>query len=152
MVACNTGWGRVSAKRSGASTLKSGSYALKSLQHNQGHKGTVQSHGDNAIEYSDHHRGKDAKVDEIKTPRQEHNDAELGNFAAPTQRDQRGADETSQSVASNDSTQMIIRREVVWTVTYEDESPGENNNHPHGNPTRATSRVDIEAQTHPIAP
>lgn len=87
----------------------------------------------------------------MKTPGQRHNDAEPGDFAVPTQRDQGGADETSQSVASNDSTQMIIRREVVWSVTYEDESPGEDNHQPHGNQTRTTSRVDVEAQTHPIA-
>lgn len=88
----------------------------------------------------------------MKALGQQHNDAELGNFGAQTQQDQSGADETSQSVASNDSTQMIIRREVVWSVTYEDESPGEDNHHPHGNQTRTTSRVDVKPQTHPIAP
>lgn len=151
MVACNTGWGRVEAHPSGSSTLKSGSYALRSLQRNQGLKGTVQSNGDDKVDYRHHHHGIDGKVDDIKTPTRQNNDTELGDLAAPTQRDQAGADETSQSVASNDSTQMIIRREVVWTVTYEDESPGETINHLQGNQTRTASRVDIEAQTHPIA-
>lgn len=151
MVACNTGWGRVSAQPTRTSTLKSGSYALRSLQHNQGLKGTVQSNGDETVDYKHHHRGNDGNLDDLKTSTQRKNDTELGSFAAPTQRDQAVADETSQSVTSNDSTQMIIRREVVWTVTYDDESPGEGDNHLHGNQTRTTSRVDIEAQTQPIA-
>ena len=150
MVACNTGWGQVSAQRSRTSTLKSGSYALKSLQRNQGLKGAIQSNGDDTVNYRHQHLGKETKVDDVKALGQQHNGAEDRNFGAHTQRDQSGADETSQSVASNDSTQMIIRREVVWSVTYEDESPGEDDHHPHGNQTRTTSRVDVESQTHPI--
>lgn len=149
MVACNTGWGRVLAHPSRTSTLKSGSYGLKSLQHNLGLKSPLQSNGDSTVDHSHHRRANDGIVGDMKTPTQQENGAALGRIAAPTHRDQPGADETSQSVASNDSTQMIIRREVVWTVTYEDESPGESNNHPHSNQTRTTSRVDIEAQAHP---
>lgn len=149
MVACNTGWGRVLAQPSKASTLKSSSYALKSLQKNLGLKSTVQSTEDQTVDYSHHHHGYGADVDDTKTPTQQKNGAENGSFADPIHRDQTGADETSQSVASNDSTQMIIRREVAWTVTYEDESPGESNNHLHSNQTRTLSRVDIEAQNHP---
>ena len=151
MVACNTGWGRVLAQPSGTSTLKSGSYALRSLQRNLGLKSTVHSNGDNTVDYTHHLRGNDGNVDDKKTPTQQENDAELENFAAPTQPDQTGVDETSHSVASNDSTQMIIRREVVWSVTYEDESRGERDDHLDSNRTRTMSRVDIEAQNHPNA-
>ena len=62
--------------------------------------------------------------------------------AKPSHREESSADETTQSVASNDSQQMIIRREVMWTVTYDDENPRDSNNqHPH-------NRVDVEAQSH----
>lgn len=151
MAACNTGWGRVLAHPSRTSTLKSGSYALRSLQQNPGLKGTLRSNGDNTVDYKNHHRDGDGQVADMKSPTEQGNEAELESSAAPTQRDRVGADETSQSVASNDSTQMIIRREVVWTVTYEDESPEEAHNNFQSNQTRTMSRVDIEAQTQPNA-
>ena len=52
-------------------------------------------------------------------------------------------DETSHSIASNDSQQMIIRRDVEWTVTYDDEMPREHSRSP-GN--QITHRSDAEAQ------
>lgn len=142
MVACNTGWGRVLAQPSKASTLRSGSYGLRSLQKNLGRKGTQNSQEDAKIEdqYQKDGYGDDDDVTSRKQPRSH---IKNESVAISNNRDPNGADETSQSVASNDSQQMIIRREVMWTVTYDDENPRGNGNHHDSN------RVDVESQTHP---
>lgn len=149
MVACNTGWGSALTRTSRASTLKSSSYVLKSLQRNLGRKNAALSDPGLTADRSQQNDGHGGDDDNKIAPKQRDDRTEGGGVADPNHRDPIGADETAQSVASNDSTQMIIRREVVWSVTYEDEHPGESGNLHHSNQDRMNNREDIEAQTPP---
>lgn len=128
MVACNTGWGHVPPQTGdGSAALKSGgSYGLRSLD-KSGVKNTASSYAPGTELGEQNLRGDTCKtVVEICPRRNQHHD--------------HNGDETSQSIASNDSTQMIIRREVGWTVTYDDDNPTPGEGGP-------PNRSDIEAQT-----
>lgn len=59
--------------------------------------------------------------------------------------DQVPADEAAMSIASNDSQQMIIRREVGYSVTYDDEAAPFQQG-PGRLGTLSNHRADIEAQ------
>lgn len=137
MVACNTGWGHVPPQTGDATTaLRSGgSYGLRSLD-KSGIKNTVKSYNGSKDKEEQTLRGKSSTTPMHVDPQANHHQEQNG-------------DETSQSIASNDSTQMIIRREVGWTVTYEDETPGET----HGMPGHSHfgPRSDIEAHQNPHA-
>lgn len=133
MIACNTGWGHAAPHTGeGSMVPKSGSYALNSIN-KSGVRNTLTS-----FPQAD---GSD------KRPLRGQ-----GEVATAVGGNPRGVnvhqadpnpDETSHSIASNDSQQMIIRREVGWTVTYDDEAPRENIQS-HSNPI--SHRSDIEAQ------
>lgn len=160
MVACNTGWGRTRTRTGTASTPLGGSYGLKSLEQNPGLEST-HSYKHTAADRPQPHQNhsySDDKGDPTHK-KQRKSRANSGTAIDPNQEDPNGADETSQSVTSNDSTQMIIRREVVWTVTYEDGDSPENNHTNHNilnsndmndltnHQSRISHRTDIEAQT-----
>lgn len=131
MNACNTGWGHA-APHTGEGSMHpshSGSYALSSIFKSSA-KDTVKSYhkpftpdakvpGDGICNISSNAEGKSARV-------------------VPYHAAEPGPEEAEQSIASNDSQQMIIRREIEWTVTYDDarETP----------PNHAMHASDIEAQ------
>lgn len=133
MQACNTGWGHVPPQTGdGTAVLKSGgSYGLRSLE-KSGTKHAVTSFNN-------------AKEQDERNLRGENCNTVIQSGGRGHQQTDHHGDETSQSIASNDSTQMIIRREVGWTVTYDNETPEEN-----GQP-RITHRSDIEAMPSPHA-
>ena len=139
MVACNTGWGHVSPQTGdGSNALKSGSYGgsygLRSLD-KTGAKTTITSHRDLKDINGKRHR-ETTGHNSVDAGRKSH-----GQELHPDQ----GGDETTQSIVSNDSTQMIIRREVGWTVTYDDDTtPSTEHPSVHG---PQTVRSDIEAQS-----
>lgn len=158
MVACNTGWGHAAPHTGDGSKLPhSGSYGLVSLT-NGGksnaagknstlvssvgipnmQKTTTNSVGGAPHPHLGHHH------------HQHHNNnnksgAVVGIHTRQSS-EQAPVDEAAMSIASNDSQQMIIRREVGYSVTYDDEAAppfqqgagrlGANSNH----------RADIEAQ------
>lgn len=135
MIACNTGWGHAAPHTGdGSKGAKSGSYALNSIT-KSGARNTLTSFPqlDSSDKQPVHHAHGDTITASGDTPR-----VLVDHQPEPT------PDETSHSIASNDSQQMIIRREVGWTVTYDDETPQENSQS-HGG--RTPHRSDVEART-----
>ena len=135
MVACNTGWGHA-APHTGEGSLvpKSGSYVLGSIN-KSGARNTLTSLPE--PENSDKPSFRRAHGD-ISTVIGGNSRMLIDPQSDPIR------DETSQSITSNDSQQMIIRREVGWTVTYDDATPRENSQS-HG--SQIVHRSDVEAQT-----
>ncbi|MCJ1469213.1 hypothetical protein MMC07_007846 [Pseudocyphellaria aurata] len=134
MIACNTGWGHAAPHTGeGSMVPKSGSYALNSIN-KSGVLNTLTSFPQpDRSDQRPLHRGQGEVITVVGGVSRRVNDHQSDP----------NPDETSHSIASNDSQQMIIRREVGWTVTYDDETPRENS-HSHGNPI--SHRSDIEAQ------
>ncbi|MCJ1269405.1 hypothetical protein MMC22_009297 [Lobaria immixta] len=135
MVACNTGWGHAAPHTGeGSMGARGGSYALNSIN-KSGARNTLTSFPQ--PDSSDKH-----------PLRRVHGDTTTVVGGKPRvlmdHQPDPSPDETSHSIASNDSQQMIIRREVGWTVTYDDEMPRENS---QSHDSQIASRSDIEAQT-----
>lgn len=155
MVACNTGWGHAAPHTGDGSKLPhSGSYGLVSLTNG----GKLNAAGKNSTLVSS------VGIPNVKNTTTSsaggaphlhlgHNHhhpnnnsgAVVGNHTRQSS-DQAPADEAAMSIASNDSQQMIIRREVGYSVTYDDEAAPPFQQAPGRLGAGSNHRADIEAQ------
>lgn len=157
MVACNTGWGHAAPHTGDGSKLPhSGSYGLVSLTNGgksnaAGKNSTLVSsvgipHMQNTtpnnvgggsdlhLGHHLHHHNNNNKSGAV-----------VGNHSRQSS-EQAPVDEAAMSIASNDSQQMIIRREVGYSVTYDDEAAPPLQQGPGRLGASSNHRADIEAQ------
>ena len=152
MVACNTGWGHAAPHTGDGSKLPhSGSYGLVSLTNggkpSAGKNSTlVSSVGIPNTQNTSNSVGGAPNL-HLDSHHKNNTSGAVGIHARQSS-EQAPIDEAAMSIASNDSQQMIIRREVGYSVTYDDEvapfqqGPGRLGPISH-------HRADIEAQ-HPM--
>lgn len=145
MVACNTGWGHAAPHTGDGSKLPhSGSYGLVSLTN-----GGKSNAGKNSALVSSVGVSNTQTTNTVSAPHHvqldhRHNNSRGGNNTRQSS-EPAPADEAAMSIASNDSQQMIIRREVGYSVTYDDEAPQGRGEHGRLGGVMA-HRADIEAQ------
>lgn len=155
MVACNTGWGHAAPHTGDASKLPhSGSYGLVSLTNGgksnaAGKNSTLvssvgipnlQNTTTNSVGVAPHvHLGDHHHNNNNKSGAVVENHTRQSSEQAPV-------DEAAMSIASNDSQQMIIRREVGYSVTYDDEAAPPFQQGPGTLGASSNHRADIEAQ------
>lgn len=160
MVACNTGWGHAAPHTGDGSKLPhSGSYGLVSLTNggksNGAGKNSTRVSG---IGFSNMQKTTTNSVGGAPHPHLGHhqnhqndNNKKSGvvvGIHSHRSSEQVPVDEAAMSIASNDSQQMIIRREVGYSVTYDDESAPTFLQQGPGRlgPSSNNHRADIEAQ------
>lgn len=125
MVACNTGWGHAAPHTGDGSKLPhSGSYGLVSMTNggksNGGKNSTlVSSVGIPNLQNTTNSVG---GAPHVQLDHHHHSNNSAGGTRTRQSSEPAPADEAAMSIASNDSQQMIIRREVGYSVTYDDEA------------------------------
>lgn len=154
MVACNTGWGHAAPHTGDGSKMPhSGSYGLVSVTNgrksNAGKNSTLVSSV--GIPHTQNTTNKVSSAPHVQLDHFNHNNNSRGGGTRTRQSSEpTPADETAMSIASNDSQQMIIRREVGYSVTYDDEAAPSSQQGRAGEHRRLGGmphhRADIEAQ------
>lgn len=164
MVACNTGWGHAAPHTGDGSKMPhSGSYGLVSLTNGGKSNGAgknsalVSSVGISNMQktttngvggaphlhlgHHHHHHHQNNNNNSKKSG------VVVGSHSRQSS-EQAPVDEAAMSIASNDSQQMIIRREVGYSVTYDDEAASTFQQQGPGRlgPSSNNHRADIEAQ------